>query len=617
MKRFKQKGFFVLLLTALVFSLFFPASTMAATEFDADSGVYDLIGGSTNDHSQALYLWEYENNVYVAIATAFRQQHNLYSLSINGVTVSKTYWLPVGDNLQVKDALDGGSILNEIPDGKASANYYWLVGKVAIDFPVATIVVYLNSPGGYKLEGVEYEVQGALNVFHEYPPAGPEKDEAQSKASNHIGGLAPGEYTVDPLEEMGYEYLSVIIEVDGEEILSVNSGAEDNIGITGGNIAVDEFGEVVIDLNDPCDKVIDIYYLYGLKKYTLTINYEYEDGTEAADSYVDDEKNVGDSYNVASPDISGYTPDEAFVSGTMPADDVTVTVVYTAIDYTLTINYEYEDGTEAADSYIDDEMNVGDNYSVTSPEISGYTPNQAVVSGIMPADDVTITVVYTALDYTLTLLVDPAGSGTVAALPDQDYYNLDDAIDISAIAEPGYNFINWTCPVDGIVSLAADFTYNMPARDVTLTANFEQIPDECDCEWIEETAWAAHEVGEKSYNPGRGGNWATYVGYDGEQMTVNLYAGQDMLAGEVRFSAPVDDEVTITIELDDGWRFEEVSENIKIQDYSAAPRGNPAPGRFAHKGTADPAEDSFEMVVPENNFYGIHVNVEWSNCVCD
>jgi hypothetical protein len=79
----------------------------------------------------------------------------------------------------------------------------------------------------------------------------------------------------------------------------------------------------------------------------------------------------------------------------MPAADKTVLVVYTAIDYTLTINYEYGDGSEAATSYVDAAMNVGDPYSVLSPVIAGYTADQLTVSGNMPAADKTVLVVYT------------------------------------------------------------------------------------------------------------------------------------------------------------------------------------------------------------------------------
>jgi len=116
----------------------------------------------------------------------------------------------------------------------------------------------------------------------------------------------------------------------------------------------------------------------------------------------------------------------------------------------------------------------------------------------------------------------------------------------------------------------------------------------------DETAWAA---GSRYV---RRGNWATYTPYVAGQ-TVVLYAGQTQQAGTVTFSAPVDGMVTITIALNSGWSFADVAENVKIQDYATAPSGNPSPGLFTWKGTA--SGSSFSIAVPENNFYGVHVDV--------
>lgn len=63
--------------------------------------------------------------------------------------------------------------------------------------------------------------------------------------------------------------------------------------------------------------------------------------------------------------------------------------------YVLTIIYIYEDGTEAAPPFQQTE-NVGDVYSETSPTIPGFQTGTPVVSGEMPARDMTYTVVYMA-----------------------------------------------------------------------------------------------------------------------------------------------------------------------------------------------------------------------------
>lgn len=121
--------------------------------------------------------------------------------------------------------------------------------------------------------------------------------------------------------------------------------------------------------------------------------------------------------------------------------------------------------------------------------------------------------------------------------------------------------------------------------------------------WEDETAWAA---GNRYVDRG---NWATYTPYVANS-TVTLYAGQTMEAGTVHFSAAVGGEVIITITLNAGWRFydDPDMENVKIQDYEIAPLGNPDIGNFAHKGYA--TSSLFEITVPANNFYGVHVDVE-------
>ncbi len=61
---------------------------------------------------------------------------------------------------------------------------------------------------------------------------------------------------------------------------------------------------------------------------TLTVKYEYEDGTEAAPTYTK-EFIRGESYDVASPAIEGFTASQEKVAGTISADTA-VTVTYKA-----------------------------------------------------------------------------------------------------------------------------------------------------------------------------------------------------------------------------------------------------------------------------------------------
>ena len=91
-------------------------------------------------------------------------------------------------------------------------------------------------------------------------------------------------------------------------------------------------------------------------------------------------------------------------SGTVTADGSLVLKLYFKLNqFQLTINYVYEDGSEAATSH-SSTLTVGEDYSVNSPEIEGYTPSKDTVSGKMPANNVEVTVTYTKrsdLSYTV------------------------------------------------------------------------------------------------------------------------------------------------------------------------------------------------------------------------
>ena len=90
---------------------------------------------------------------------------------------------------------------------------------------------------------------------------------------------------------------------------------------------------------DAVTKQIEFYYKYkGSVKHTLTINYKYEDGSEAAASHKAELPYQSD-YSVESPVIEGYTANNLVVSGTMPAGNVEVTVTYTKNSYSYTVEH--------------------------------------------------------------------------------------------------------------------------------------------------------------------------------------------------------------------------------------------------------------------------------------
>ena len=94
-------------------------------------------------------------------------------------------------------------------------------------------------------------------------------------------------------------------------------------------------------------------------------------------------------------------------------------------NYTLTINYKYEDGGfvnyggNIKNPYIETYKDV-ERYSIATTPLTGYTPDQNIVSGIMDGGNKTITVKYIANKYAITLNKQGGTSGTTTATATYD-----------------------------------------------------------------------------------------------------------------------------------------------------------------------------------------------------
>ena len=103
----------------------------------------------------------------------------------------------------------------------------------------------------------------------------------------------------------------------------------------------------------------------------------------------------------------------------------------------------------------------------------------------MPVSDLTLTANFEMIDYTLTLIANPAEGGVVTGA---GVYNFGDEVDVDAIPNEGWAFVNWT-DVDGNeVSDQPANTITMPAADLTLTANFELVEFEVTFYVVEDSA---------------------------------------------------------------------------------------------------------------------------------
>ena len=133
------------------------------------------------------------------------------------------------------------------------------------------------------------------------------------------------------------------------------------------------------------------------------IYYWYEDGSTAAPIYRNTNAVIGQTYHIDSPIIEGYEPDIPYVEFKFTENN-RFDVTYYEIEsekYDLVINYLDEDNNVLADQY-KETLSANDEYSITSPTITGYTPDLEVVTGVM-TEDKTIDVIYTKNTYSLTI----------------------------------------------------------------------------------------------------------------------------------------------------------------------------------------------------------------------
>ncbi len=171
----------------------------------------------------------------------------------------------------------------------------------------------------------------------------------------------------------------------------------------------------------------------------------------------------------------------------MPANNVNLTAIFEegfppTYQLTLLVNPENSGVVSGAGEYLE-----GETVSITATPNEGFTFLNWTKDGVevetnpnfnytMPAQEVTLIANFEAVPpptYLLTLEVNPVGAGLVTG---QGQYEEGEQVQITATTNNGYTFTNWTTTAGTVVSTTPSFTYTMPSSDVTLIANFEQIP---------------------------------------------------------------------------------------------------------------------------------------------
>ncbi|MCF8365623.1 MAG: choice-of-anchor J domain-containing protein [Bacteroidales bacterium] len=161
----------------------------------------------------------------------------------------------------------------------------------------------------------------------------------------------------------------------------------------------------------------------------------------------------------------------------------------TRVEYSLTLLANPEEGGEVIGSGM---YEVGEVIYIQAIENDGYDFYDWTMDGehyawvqnftfTMPEEDVELTANFQVI-YELILQVSPEGAGTVSGAGE---YPENANVAISANGVIGYNFVKWTDENGVLISSFPELTYNMPAYDVMLIANFE----EAETVIIEEFPW--------------------------------------------------------------------------------------------------------------------------------
>ncbi len=227
---------------------------------------------------------------------------------------------------------------------------------------------------------------------------------------------------------------------------------------------------VVEGIMPESDLIIAVFY-EKIPKHTVTIHYVYDDGSVAAEDFVE-EYAEGDEFSVKSPDIMEHMPDYEIVKDKVADKDLVYTVTYKKIPhdepekpeetpkYTVIIKYVYEDGSRAKPDYTVI-LEKGDDFAVKSPEIEEYTPDIEIVTGVIEEEDLTYTVVYkTEAKVTpdLPIMNNGLGSDVMGDLAAFGY--------LAPLGEVAY------VPNTGVVSKASASAFQQYFADIVLSQGF-------------------------------------------------------------------------------------------------------------------------------------------------
>ncbi len=164
--------------------------------------------------------------------------------------------------------------------------------------------------------------------------------------------------------------------------------------------ATDFFTDDVYTLTGEEAALTTLYPVFANDVHNLTITY-FGAGENTPAQY-NGEFEYGKTYEVNSPDVEGYTPTPAVVSGTMGTANVEKEVIYSINTYYITYKVQGKEDVKVPYTF-------GANVATPSnPDVEGYTFTgwDTEIPATMPAKDLTIEALFDKNNYTITYFVD-------------------------------------------------------------------------------------------------------------------------------------------------------------------------------------------------------------------
>ena len=254
-------------------------------------------------------------------------------------------------------------------------------------------------------------------------------------------------------------------------------------------------------------------YAENAEQIHLTVNYQYKDGSSAAQPWVAEvQAGVKCDYTVESPSIDGFEPDQKEVVFKDAYDtDQTVTVTYTGAEGRYHIEHWLLDvqGNKTGEP-AETETAVGEvgNYTqAVSKEYEGFTAREISQVKIGSDGNTVVEVLYERNSYTLTW---NTGEGGSYIAPSEIVYGAAVETPAKDPSRLGYDFAGWE-----------NLPATMPAQDTVVTAKWNpaQKADYKVIYWKETLTKGEYAVGEITY--GKGG----FVGNNIPYSTQKNYEG--------------------------------------------------------------------------------------------